>query len=538
MKRVYLAIIFSGICLSLLLLQFFFFEDTPVPFEKGDKTVRLSLISEPLSLDPRKSSDGITSQFFNFCFDGLTRRSFNDKIDLSLAKDVKISDDGLEYVFLIREAYWSNGELITACDFENSWKKVLDSSFIAHNPDYFFNIKNARKAYFKEAELDDVGIESLDAHHLKISLEYPDPYFLELVSNKIFFPINHKIDRKYPNWGDLSLKHFVSCGPFVIKKWLPRNRIILKKNPYYWDEQNVRLDGLELFLVEDEMTQLSMYENNELDWVGSPLSLFPIDALSKLKDSPEFGSFPSSSLYYCCFNNDVYPLNHVKIRQALSLAINRQDLIRYISQGHELPALTLLPQTMHVKHVDYIKDGYEAEAITLFQEALKELNLTIDNFPTLTFSFPNVYSRKLLAQAIQQQWEQTLGLKVILQSVEWQTFLSDLKNGRFHLSAIARGTHHLDPFYFLSLFQRKFQDSNLARWESSEYQKVLQKIKLSNDLETRNCLVNEAEKIFMQQMPIAPIFFPSNYFLKKPKLHNVLITSVGSLDFKWAYLDK
>lgn len=537
MKRLYLAIIFSFICITLLAFQFFFFEDTPRPFEKKDKVAKVSLISEPISLDPRKSSDGITSQFFNFCFDGLTRRALDNNIVLSLAKDVKISQDGREYVFLLREAYWSNGELITAYDFEKSWKKVLDPSFAAHNPDYLFNIKNAKKAYFQDVSQDLVGIEALDALHLRVNLEHPDPYFLELLTNKTFFPVNQRMEFKDSKNGNASCKNFVSSGPFSIKKWLHRNKILLKKNPYYWDGHNVKLDGVELYLIEDEMTQLAMYERGDLDWIGSPLSNLPFDALSKLRKSRDFNTFSTNALYYCCFNNEAFPLNNTKIRKALTLALNRQDLIDYVSQGKEISALSLLPRTKMTSSTNFIQDNDLLQARRLFQEGLEELNLKKENFPAITFSFPNIYSRRLLAQAIQQQWEQGLGIKIVLQSSEWQTFLADVKNGKFLVASLARGTHHLDPFYFLSLFKRKSQGSNLARWESKKYQDILEQIKETKEIGTRRDLINEAEKIFMEEMPIAPVFFPSHCFLKHPKLHNVLISPVGSLDFKWAYID-
>ncbi len=537
MKRIYLSIIFSCLCLGLLILQFCFFKDSRIPFEKQEKIARVSLISEPLSLDPRKSTDGITSQFFNFCSDGLTRRSSRGNLELSLAKNVKVSEDKLTYTFLLKEAYWSNGELLTTKDFEISWKKILDPEFIAHNPDYLFSIKNAKKAYQGLCSLDDVGIKSIDNSKLEVTLEYPDPYFLELLSNKTFFPVNHKVEKKYPSWSDASLKHYVSCGPFIIKKWLPRNKILLTKNPYYWDEQSVHLEAIELYHIEDEMTQLSMYENGELDWIGAPLSMLPVDALSKLKDSPCFGSYQSSSLYYCCFNNEVFPLNNPKIRKALSLAINRQDLINHVSQGGEETALALLPKSMYANHREYFEDGNIEEARKLFQEGLAELSCSVETFPQLTFSFPNIHCRRLLAQAIQQQWEKALGIKIDLKSCEWQMFLSDVKNRNFQISSLGRGTHHLDPIYFLSLFKRKSQETNLPRWESSDYNNLVRQIKFVEDPDKRKQLIAAAEKLFMEEMPIAPIFFPSNYFLKSTKLHDVFISPVGSLDFKWAYIE-
>ncbi len=537
MKRIYLAIIFSVFCLALLVLQYFYFKDTPTPFEKSEKVAKISLISEPLSLDPRKSSDGVTSQFFNFCYDGLTRRTFDGKIELSLAKSFKVGKKGRRYEFTLREAYWSNGELLTAYDFEYSWKKILDKSFLAHNPEYMFNIKHAKKAYQSQKDFEKVGVKAEGSSKLVITLEEADPYFLELISNKSFFPINRRIDLKHPNWSDLTLKHFVGCGPFVIKRWFHRNKISLKKNPYYWDEQNVQLDGVELYIIEDEMTQISMYESKELDWIGAPLSLLPVDALSKLKNSPNFGSYRSSSLYFCCFNTEAYPLNNPKIRKALTLAINRKDLVDYVSHGGEEIALSLLPRTMHADKQNYFEDGDLVKAKELLQEGMLELGLSKESFPKIVYSFPNIHSRRLLAQALQQQWEKALGIKISLQSTEWQVFLSDIKSKKYQMAGITRATQHLDPLYFLALFKKKNQLVNYAHWESKKFQDLLLEAKKAPDIKSRKYFISKAEEIFMDEMPVAPIFFPMNYYLKQPHLKKVLITPVGSLDFKWATLD-
>lgn len=537
MKKTFWIVLFSFFCLTLLVLQYLYFQKRPTVFDSNKNVAKISLSSEPLTLDPRKTSDGVTSQFFQFCFDGLTRRGQDGKIFMALAEDVSISEDKKTYTFKIREAYWSSGELITAYDFEKSWKRILDQNFTAHNPDYLFNIKNAKKAYYKKVTLDEVGIYSKNSHQFVVQLDNPDPYFLELVSNKSFFPVCQNLERKEPDWASPNEKNFVGCGPFVIKQWKPNDKIVLARNLYYWDSANVKLDGVELILVQDDMTQLSMFENGELDWIGAPLSMLPPEALSDLKTRDNFGRFDSSSLYYCCFNNKIKPLTNRKIRQALSMSIDRGLLVKHISQGEEKIALCLLPKTMYALHTDYFKDGDVEKAKELFDEGVKELGMTHETFPTLTFAFPNFHSRKLLAQAIQQQWKNALGINVRLQAFEWQSFLSNVKNRDYQICCLGRGTHHLDPYYFLSLFLRENQASNYSRWESKQYQKLVVGMRSIANMNERKIEAKKAEELFMKEMPIAPIFFSTNFYLRNRSLKNVWISPVGSLDFKEAYFE-
>lgn len=523
MKR-YLFIYIPLMVLASILLLFFTRKNK---YHEGDsqRILKLSLRTQPLTLDPRKNSDGITSLFFLFTSEGLTRITPGGLPKPALAERIMISEDLLTYTFILREAYWSNGHLISSYDFKNSWLKVLDPTFGCYNPDYLFVIKNAKQAYEKLVEDSLVGIETPDEKTLKVTLEYPIPYFLELIANKTFFPVS-----------PFSKGH-VCSGPFVIKKWLHQDKIILKKNPYYWDKESVKLDKIELHIIEDEMTQLSLFEKGDLDWAGAPLSLLPLDSLNDLKNLPFFHSFRTASLYFYSFNTRKFPLDNIKLRKALTYSINRKDLIEHVSQGEEEPAFSLLPSKIHGLHKKYFEDGNIKEAKRLFKEALQEMSLTEETFPSLVLSYPSIQARHVMAQAIQQQWQQSLGIKIVLESKEWQVFLSDLNNRNYEIGALGRGTHHLDPIYFLSLFKTKNQSTNRTGWEDPNYIDMLEKSCFIKNPIERTEILHEAEELFISQMPIAPIFFPTNYYLKNPQLKGVFLSDVGSIDFKWAYFD-
>lgn len=502
---------------------------------KESKPLKLCLMTDPLDLDTRKFSDNITSQFALFIYEGMTRFT-PDGLKLALAESVKISKDKKTYLFTLRDAQFSDGTPITAQDFERSWKRILDPSFAAYNPDYLFCIKNAKRAYKQECSTEEVGIVALDEKKLQVVLEYPSDYFLELLANKTFYPMPKSFDKKSVTQSN-RVETYLSSGPFMIKKWLPHNKIILKKNPNYWDADAVKLQKIELHIISDEMTQLSMFETHGLDWAGSPLSMLPLDSIQRLQQTRNVHAYPTASLYFYTFNTQRFPLNNVNLRKALTLAINRKELIEHVTQGQESPAFALLPTKMHGIHRSYYEDGDQEKAKEYLDIALKELNLTKENFPVLKLSYPNIQARHVLAQAIQQQWNQALGIQVQLESKEWQVFLSEINKRDYQIGAIGRGTHHLDPFYYLSLFKEKNQSSNRSGWEDPKYIKLLMQAEKEEDPSVREKMLSDAESIFMSHMPVAPIFYPTNFYIKNPKLQDVFLSDLGSIDFKWAYFE-
>lgn len=496
------------------------------PDDHGAQILRLALRTEPLTTDPKRNSDGITSLFFLFIAEGLTRITQDGTPAPALAEKILVSEDQLTYTFILREAYWSDGTPITAADFKTSWLQALDPHSAAYNPEYLFVIQHAKEAYEQKRPLEEVLLFTPDDSTLQVTLEYPTPYFLELVATKIFFPAPQKTLSE------------VYSGPFVIKEWLCQDKILLEKNPWYWDKDSVRLEQIELHILDDETTQLSLFEKQQLDWVGAPFSLLPIDSLSALKNHTCFHAFSTASIYFYSFNTQRFPLNHLKVREALTYAIHRQELIEHVSQGGEEPALALLPPKMHGIHHTYFKDGDLQRAQKLFQEALDELHLTVDTFPPLVLSYPAIQARHVMAQAIQQQWQSALGVTVTLESKEWQVFLSDINQRNYEIGALGRGTHHLDPIYFLSLFKTAQQATNRTGWENVDYLKTLETSYHTIDPEQRDSLLHHAEEIFMAHMPVAPILFPTNYYLKNPRLRGVFLSDVGVVDFKWAYFDE
>lgn len=494
--------------------------------------IKIALIDDPLTLDPRKNSDGPTSCFLSFLSEGLTKRDERGELTLSLAESVSISPDFKEYIFTLKEACWSNGEPISSFQILNSWKEALDQNFKAYNPEYFFGIKNARAFFEGKVEFDQVGIKAPSSKKFEVVLEEPDPHFLDLLTHRSFYPI-YKDENQY-----FFKEEFVCSGPFKIEKWSPKNIITLSKNELYFDAASVRLDQIECHIVPHEHTQMSLFQTKELDWIGSPFSSLILDVHDQIKWGKQIHKVGSFSLVFFAFNQEVFPLQHLKIRKALALCIDRKELADHLFQGKENPALRILPLKMIKNDEKKIQDGDVVKAKELFEQGLTELKLTRKTFPKISLSYSSSQSKHLLAQAIQQQWQKILGVDIILQPQENQMFHQAFYKRNYQIAAVSRSTFQKNPLFFLSFFKTSTALGKSLSWRGESFDDLLNLASLTIHPSSREIILEKAEEFLISEMPIAPLFFPSQIFIKNPKLKGVIVHEVGGVDFRKAYLEK
>src|SRR3990167_5514911 len=281
-------------------------------------SIRLNLEREPSSLDPRIGRDLYSMTVCRMLFDGLTLISSDGKMALSVAKEVFVSDDGLCYTFHLKDTLWSDGSKVLSSDFASSWKSILDPQFPTDLAHYLYPIKNAQNIKSGKCPIDQLGVQTPNPQTLIVQLEKPIPYFLELCSMSPFFPIPQ-------GFGLHKGKNFESVignGPFCLQSWHRQDEIIVKKNEKFWDAKNVTLETIHLSMVSPE-TEIRLYEEGLLDWIGSPLSTLSIDDISELK---KVGKLNIHDLSGTCFfrlntgnvfRNQPNPLTKKELRCAL-----------------------------------------------------------------------------------------------------------------------------------------------------------------------------------------------------------------------------
>ena len=503
-------------------------------FRPASQELRLNLHSEPPTIDPRKAIDTVSFALINQCFEGLTRFNPDGQIVLAMAEKIEVWEDQKRYTISLRDAKWSDGEPITAYDFEKTWKTQLDPSFLCESANELYFILNARAAKTKRCSLDEVGIKALDEKTLQLDLEHPVPYLLAALATHSFFVTPNHITVAYPDW---THGHYVGNGPFVMKEWKSRDRIILEKNPFYWDRENVKLEKIYFALVEDEVTELSMYENGELDWAGAPLSSLPAEALPSLEKKTDLHTCEMSGTYYYIFNTKEFPFQNVHMRRAFSLAINRMAIVSNITQSGQIPAMGLIPPTIWKEPQPYFKDCDIAEAKRLFALGLKELGITAEQMPPIRLSYNTIASHHKIAQAIQEQWSTTFGILVKLENKEWKVYLDELRMHQFQIARLGLHAQFNDPIIFLDFYRFLSSENNYPQWTNPKFSALLEVAQNTAEPAERMAILKQAEKILMDEMPIAPIYFYTQTYLQKPYVKGIRISEVSNLDLKWAYVE-
>lgn len=503
----------------------------PAPASKVEQIFRANLTSEPSTADPGLAKDATSGTLVRATFDGLTRLDGDSKPMNSVASDVKLSDDNLVYTFTIRDSKWSNGDPVTAHDFEFAWKRALDASFGAEYAYQLYYIKNAEKVHKGEVSADQLGVKALDDKTLEVTLENPTPFFLQLTAFYTYYPVNKKVVEANPNWAMEAATH-VSNGPFKMTAWEHKSKIVLEKNEHYWDKDAVKLEKIDFAMIEDDNTALSMFDNGELDWAGQPLGGLPVDAVPALKDAGKLVVHPKATMYWYKMNTTKGPLANVKIRKALSLAVNRQEIVDNITQVGQVPTMGMLPQSMIIKKEGYFKDNDVETAKQLLAEGMKELGVT--QLPTITLSYNTTDRHKKIAEAIQDQWRKSLGIDVKLMNKEFKVHLDDMHQLNYEIARIGWNADFNDPINYLEMFRDQNTGNNDTGWENARYRELLKLSATENDPAKRTQLLAEAEEIFMNDMPLIPLFTDVDIWVQSDKVKGVQVDGLGFIDLKWA----
>lgn len=504
---------------------------------KPGQLLRINIQDEPQSLDPRKARDLSAVTIMHMLFEGLARTGKSGCPELALAKEMQVTDDGLTYTFSLRNAEWSDGAPVTSYDFAYSWKKQLDPLFPSDLAYQLFVIRGARKAKTGEAGADQIAIRVPDSKTLVVDLEVPIPYFLELLTFPAFFPVPQHIEKKNANWMQ-DFSTYISNGPFKLQLWEHSNRMQVVRNPFYWDAENVHLQGIEMVMVNAD-TELRMFQDRQLDWAGSPLSTLPPDAVAQFKQTKDFQVKPVTGTYFLRVNTEANsPLSHPLLRRALALAIDRQSITEHILQGGHQPAMALVPPAMGLSQNGYFNDADRHKAADLLDLYCEREEISKKDLPPITLLYSAGERNHSIAMTLKQQIENSLGIRVELEAAERKLYFERLSKKQYQIATGSWFADFNDPINFLEVFKFKEGSSNNTGWENAKYVESLNQSLASSDLQERRKILREAEKILLDQMPIIPIFhFVLNY-LQRPELEDISLSSIGQIDFRWCKISE
>ena len=498
----------------------------------GKKILRSNNSSEPGSLDPALAQGTHESWILENVFEGLMTFDENGELVPGMAESYEISEDGLTYTFKIRDGVtWSNGDPVTAEDFEYTWKRALDPELAADYAHILYYIKGAQAYNSGEGSRDDVAVKALDEKTLEVTLEAPTAYFLELTAFYTYFPVNKNVVESNPDWAKDPETH-VSNGPFKLVRWDHNAKIVLEKNESYYNADKIKLDGIELDIIEDQNTAWQKYEGGEYHiLVDVPTSVV---AQLKAQNDPQLNIGNQIGTYYYNVNPDVKPFNNAKVRQALSMAIDCETITENITQGGQIPAEGVVPYGLKDENGNEFRDGvgslveYDPDkAKQLFEEGLAEEGMTLEEFNSGQFVilYNTSESHKKIAQAVQEMWRTTLGIEIGLENVEFQVKLDREKAGDYQISRGGWIGDYMDPMTILDLWwsESAFND---VKYNNEEYDKLIAESKATDDQNIRMENLRKAEKMIMEDMAVIPIYFYTQPYVVKENVSGITYVPV------------
>ncbi|MEM8727927.1 MAG: peptide ABC transporter substrate-binding protein [Chlamydiota bacterium] len=501
--------------------------------KKDSQIIRINYIYSPFSIDPRKGTDPITTVMNHMLYEGLTRLETDGTVSPALAERIKISKDRKTYLFFLRKSLWSDGSSLTAYHFEAAWKKALHPDFPSKAVHLLFPIENAAEAKTGLCSVDDIGVEAVDGQTLLVRLKRPTPYFLQLTAYPIYFPVPHNGDEvPHPNQQADPLTN----GPFHLSSWRDSDEIIAIKNPYYWNTEEVRLDEIHATIISDEATALKLFDQGKIDYLGGLLSPLPLDALATLKKAKHLRQRAIDGTTFTALNVDRFPFNNVHIRKAFAFAIDKKEIVDNISQMFDDIASGPVPQVLKGVATTIDREDNRVAALRHFELGLQELGIRREEFPPVTYCYFNTELQRNLALALQSQWKDVLGVEIKLETGDLKSHLATLRSQLFQMGQMSWIGQYHDRMCFLERFASKDVNSNYSRWENRRYQQLLEDSFYKETVE-RVELLDEAEQMLIEDMPIIPIYHYHAVYIKNPRLKGLVISPLGDVQFHKAFLD-
>ncbi|MBP2076202.1 peptide ABC transporter substrate-binding protein [Oceanobacillus polygoni] len=501
--------------------------------DPGEKVLRLNNGVEPTSLDPSIGFDAVSWDPLNNLMEGLTRLDEDSVAAGGVAESWDISEDGLTYTFYLREdANWSNGDPVVAEDFVYAWKYMLDPNTASSAAFLGYFIEGGEAFNNGEGSADDVAVTAVDDKTLEVVLAAPTGFFLDLLTNPAFFPVNHQVAADNPSW-HAEADSFVANGPFMLESWTHDTEMVFAKNTEYWDADAVKLDKVHFAMVNDTNTQYQMFETGDLDTATIPPELSDqlIDG-----DNVYIGNY--GGLEFFRFNITEEPFQNKKIRQAFAYAINRQDIADYVVKNGVEPAYGFVSPGFTTPSGGDFRDGngdlvsFDPDSATqLLEEGMAEEGY--DELPPVVLSYNTSDLNKAVAETVQGMLTDSLGIDVTLENQEWNVFAEAQQNLELQFSRSSFINDYSDPVNFLESF---ITDSYMNRtgWSNAEYDELIANGKSETDEEQRYEYLYEAERLLAEEMIAVPLRYYNTVVLQADGVEGILRHPVGYFDLKYA----
>lgn len=480
---------------------------------------------EPASLDPLKAVGLPEIQVIRDLFEGLTNQDAQGKIVPGVAQSWS-SSDNKTWVFTLRNnARWSNGEPVTAQDFVYSWQRLVDPKNSSGSAGFagLSGIENAAAITKGEMTPDKLGVTAQSKTQLKVTLDRPVPWFPALVANVALFPVPQKvIAQQRDSW--TAPGKLVGNGAYQLSERVVNEKIVLTRNPHYWDDAHSVLTKVTFVPINEESSATKRYRANDIDITES----FPKNMYALLKKTLPGEVYTPDQLgtYYYAFNTQKGPTADVRVRKALSWSIDRNVIADKVLGTGEKPAWHFTPDvTAGFKPLPTFMQQHDQNALNAQAKSLLAAAGYGPGKPLkLKLLYNTSESHQKIAIAVASMWKKNLGVDVTLENQEWKTYIDSRNSGNFDVIRASWVGDYNEPSTFLNLLTSG-SSSNIARFNNADYDAVVAKASRETSEQARNSDYNRAEQILAEQAPIAPIYQYTNGRLIKPRVKGYPITN-------------
>ena len=533
------------------------------PSQSSDGTFNLNVCfaSEPETMDPSGNRTVDGNIMISHLFEGLYKYVDSDPsgdgrngatavlAPGQAAAEPEVTDNGdgtFTYTFTLRDdIYWSDGEPVTANDFVYSWQRLVDPATASPYSTIIAMVVNANEIIAGTKDKSELGVEALDDKTFAVHLTYDCPYFLDICAFPNTMPLREDVVEGNATWAQ-SPDTYVCNGPFKMQSWTHDAEIVMARNDKYYGAADIELDTLTFKLMDNANSMLTAFQSGALDVMQNP----PTDEIATLLVEGTLIPGDYLGTYYACFNNQQAPFDDVRVRQAFSLAIDRNFIVEQVTQAGQIAAGAWVPENVvdaeGTDGPDFREVGgdfysvdpadYEAnceKARQLLAEAGYENG---EGFPQVTYLYNTDETHDAVAQALQDMWKTVLGVTVTLNNQDWNVFLETRSKGDYSICRNGWIADYNDPVSFLDMFMTN-NGNNDAHYANSEYDAIMNQVLSDSDAEARMELMHQAEDLLVgEDCAIAPLYYYSNPYMVADDVHGMYYNPLGL--FMFAYCTK
>ncbi|WP_426576432.1 ABC transporter substrate-binding protein [Xenorhabdus stockiae] len=490
--------------------------------------------SFPASLDVHKVESNTELDIIHDLFDGLVYTDRKGNIEPRLAERWETKDNQTWVFHLRKDIKWSDGTPITAHDVVFSWRRLLEPTMGSPYGSYLAtaHVTNANDVLLGKKKAEELGVKALDDSTLEVKLDKPVAYFLQMLTHPVMVPISEKTVNKYGDrW--TQPETFVGSGAFKLSEWTVNEKVVGVRNPQYWDDKNTVINKVTYVTIVSEKADLNRYLAGEIDITKT----IALDAFASLKKEipDQMHITPMLSTYYYAFNNKKPPFNDVRVRLALSLAIDRDVIADKVLGQGQLPAYNVLPP--NIGGVNLIPPEYagwtQEQRIKKARELLNEAGFNKNNPLKIDLLYNTRETHKKIAIAVSSMWKKNLDVNAVLQNQEWKVMLDNMHQGKFDIVRYAWTADYNSPMSFLDIFVTG-NSNNIQLYENSDFDKMVLKSGETNDIKH----YQNAMDIITNDTPVIPIYYYVSNKMVKPYIGGFHPTPMEYISTKDLYVIK